>query len=262
MSPTHFDEGPKSGEPSARWAGPALGLALAAAILAGIALAGRLAAARDPLRRAWSAAQAAGSYAVGGTTRATTEAGVAEHVVTGTGSAAGVLDLVVRPAAGPAASVTYRIAWPAVDVLDGSRDAGTTVFDPHALALALPAGDPLALLAVGHGAAVGEVEITGGRACRKAAFQIGAEAYEPWWRDHPYLLPANADSGGLHKLSGTGTLWVDPDGGLPCRIAARLDLPRLGGDQPGIGEVDWSYRDWGIARPAVSTREPQPSRTR
>jgi hypothetical protein len=230
-----------------------LAVALAAAILLGIALAARLAASRDPLRRAWSAAGIAGTYAFEGTTRATTEAGSAEYAVAGTGETDGTLLIAVRPAAseGAGVSVTVRIAWPVVE------EPGE--LDPHALALLLPAGDPLALLATGHGAVGGALEDVGGRACRLVRFHIGAEAYGAWWRAHPHVLPVNADSGGLDKLTGEGTLWQEPDSGLPCRIAARLDLPRLGGDQPGVGEVDWVYREWGER--AERTQPPPPERS-
>jgi hypothetical protein len=237
MPPSTTDLPPRRSPNSAR--GVTLAVALAAALLLGIALVAHLAASRDPLRRAWSAAGAAGAYAFEGTTRAATEAGSANYAVAGTGEATGALQVAVRPAAGDSAGVsaTYRIAWPVVE--------GQGAPDPHALALILPAGDPLALLATGHGAVGGVVEDVGGRACRRMVFHIGAEAYGAWWRAHPYVLPVNADSGGLDKLTGEGTLWQEPDSGLPCRIAARLDLPRLGGDQPGVGEVDWVYREWG-----------------
>jgi len=234
-------ETPAPAPPSApRRSSPALGFALAALILLGIALAARLASTRDPLRRAWAAAQGARTYAVKGSTRATTENGSAAHAVAGTGSAAGALVLAVSPAARQAATVTYRIAWPAVEVLDEP-----SALDPHALALVLPAGDPLALLAAGHGAALGSVEAVGDRLCRRVDFRVGAEAYANWWQAHQEHLPAGAEGGALHKLTGDGTLWAEPESGLPCRISARLDLPRLGGEQPGVGEVDWSYRDWG-----------------
>jgi len=233
-----------------RHAGPALGIALAATLVLGIAWTGRFLAARDPLRRSRAAAEATGAYAVVGTTRASADAGIAEYRVGGTGMVDGPLTLTIRSAASDAATATYRIAWPDVRLNGSDGEAGDAPIpapNPHALALVLPVGDPLALLATGHAAEVGGLEAVDGLPCRRVDFLVGAQRYLAWRKAHPGNLPANADSGGLDKLRGGGTLWVDPATDLPCRIAARLELQRLGGEQPGVGEVDWVYDDWGAA---------------
>jgi len=273
-----------------------LGILIAAGTIATIVLAARTAASRDPLRRAWAAAQAAGTYTVEGTTRAATGDGVASYAVSGKGASDGEMTLAVKSFGrrgeddgggggrdggsgtddGTNAAVTVHVAWPDVTVVETAGDtvgdgdgmgdsvrvasggpldaniAGATpetraagAIEPHAIALILPAGDPLALVAVGHGAAAGALEMVDGRACRRVGFLVGARAYAAWWAAHPRVLPVNADAGGIHKFTASATLWQDADTGRPCRVAARLDLPRLAGEQPGVGEVDWLYRDWG-----------------
>lgn len=227
--------------------GPVIGVALAAGMLGLLALAGRQAAARDPLRRAWSAAQAAGVYRVSGTTRAVTADGVAAYAVEGVGTAAGALTLTVRAGAGP--TVTYFIAWPRVTPLASTAGvASPAAMEPHAVALIFPAGDPLALLATGHGARVAGVESVGGRDCARVDFLVAAPAYAAWWLRHRAWLPVNADAGGLHKFTAEGTVWLEAGTDRPCRVAARVDLPRLAGEQPGGGEVDWAYVGWGERR--------------
>ncbi len=239
---------------------PAIGLTLAAALLASLALAGRHAACRDPLHRAWSAAQAAGTYHVRGTTRAATAEGTAAYAVAGSGTARGALTLTVRsgavddgsgtagrpsPPDAAGAAITYAIAWPRVTPLSPLAGEPAAPMEPHAVALVFPAGDPLALLAAGHGARAGPAEPVGGRDCARVDFLVAAPAYAAWWLARRDRLPVNADAGGLHKFTAEATVWLAADTGLPCRIAARVDLPRLAGERPGTGEVDWSYEGWG-----------------
>lgn len=227
--------------------GPAIGVALAAGMLGLLALAGRQAAARDPLRRAWSAAQAAGLYRVSGTTRAVTADGVAAYAVEGVGTAAGALTLTVRADTGP--TVTYFVAWPRVTPLASTAGvASPAAMEPHAVALIFPAGDPLALVATGHGARAAGIASIGGRDCGRVDFLVAAPAYAAWWLRHRAWLPVNADAGGLHKFTAEGTVWLEAGTDRPCRIAARVDLPRLAGEQPGDGEVDWVYAGWGEPR--------------
>jgi hypothetical protein len=215
-----------------------LGVVLAAAVLLGGLLLARLLAARDPLRQAWSAAAAAGSYRVAGTTHARVGELAATYALSGTGRSDGRLELAIRPPGPEGATTTYDIDWPRVTGPPGG-------VQPQALALVLPVGDPLALLAVAHAPAAGPLEAAPGELCRRVDFRVGGRAYARWWSDHRRYLPVNADSGGLNTLTGSGTVWLDPRTHRPCRIAARLDLPRLAGEQPGIGEVDWVYSAWG-----------------
>jgi hypothetical protein len=57
-------------------------------------------------------------------------------------------------------------------------------------------------------------------------------------------MPVNADAGGLPKFGARGVMWQERATGLPCRIWAELELPRLAGEQSGTGWVDWEY-EWG-----------------
>lgn len=226
-----------------RLSGPWLGVAIAATGLFLALLLARLVAGRDPLRRAWSAALSAGAYTVAGTTHAQAGRLVAAYALSGTGATDGYLHLAVQAVNARSITTTYDIAWPDVAA------SPAAVVEPHALALILPVGDPLTLLASAHAPVAGALEPVGERDCRRVDFLVGGRAYAKWWSSHRRYLPANADSGGLNTLTGTGTLWLDPQTGRPCRIAARLNLPRLAGEQPGVGEVDWTYSLWGAAAP-------------
>jgi len=212
-------------------------VALAAIAVAGLWLAARLAAARDPGDLAWRAAQAGGAYTITGTTRV--EAGLdrAAFVVSGSGEATGVLTVTVAGPSG-APATRYHIAWPEV------TDAAGRAVEARTLARQLPAGDPLGLLAAAQGATAGPLEAIGGRDCRRVDFRVAGRAYAAWWADHPGVLPVNADAGGLQTFTGRGTLWQDPASGRPCRVAVRLELPRLAGEHPGAGEADWTYGGW------------------
>lgn len=252
-----------------RRAVPWLALGAAAALLgAGLLAIGAATAAR-PLGRAWSAAREAGAYALEGTTLVRTAGRETAWRVTGRGHAAGPITVTLSPwtgdpadpadsadpadaadgeGAGGAPATTWRIRWP--DVVD---DAGRPL-GRRAIGSVLPAGDPLALLAAGHGARVGPLESVAGRACRRVDFLVGARAYGTWWEAHPGFLPVNGEAGGLWTFQASATAWLDPATARPCRIAARVALPRLGDDRPGTGEVDWRY-----AWAADAGRQPGPT---
>lgn len=244
-----------------RLSGPPLALALAAGMLLALALAGRAAAARSPLLRAWRAAESAGSYRFTGLTRAQVSAGEATYRLSGAAGVAGPISATVAVGAG--SDLHYRIDWPAVQVAQSTDEVSATQaspgpaaepldwvpIDPQALSLVMPAGDPLALLATGHAPVAGGLEPVGDRDCLRVDFRVGADAYLPWWRRHPGSLPVNADAGGLNKFNATATLWMDPASDLPCRLVARVSLPRLAGEQAGAGEVDWRFSDWGAGEP-------------
>lgn len=242
---------------------PWLALGGAAALAAAGALAIGAATAARPLSRAWSAALAAGDYAFEGTTGARTAEGDRVWSVTGRGNASGPFTATLAPWAGdpgelaepgdpgdpgpptagaPAAATTWRIRWP--DVVDAAgRPLGR-----RAIGSVLPAGDPLALLAAGHGARLGPLEAVEGRSCRRVDFLVGARAYGTWWEAHPGVLPVNGEAGGLWTFQASATAWLDPRTARPCRIAARVELPRLGDDRAGTGEVDWRYA-WAVDAP-------------
>jgi hypothetical protein len=223
--------------------GPATAVALAAAGAALAGAAGLWARGQDPLRQATSAASRAESYAFEGTTSWAGEAGTGVYLVAGTGGADGALELgVASSTAPPGASVDYRIHWP--EVLDG---AGRPV-EKFSLGSVLPAGDPLGLVAAGHAAREGAAEHVDGRLCRRVDFLVAAPSYAAWRAAHPRHLPANADRGGLDKLSAEGTLWLDSATRLPCRVRAIVVVPPRAGDPPGEGAVDWTYRAWVPAR--------------
>lgn len=244
-----------------RLSGPPLALLVAAGALLGLALAGRAAAAQNPLGRAWRAAEAAGRYRFTGFTRAQVSVGEATYRLSGAAAVAGPISATVAVGAG--SDLHYRIDWPAVQVAQATDDGPATraspgtaaapldwvALDPHALSLVMPAGDPLALLATGHAPVSGGLEPVGDRDCLRVDFRVGADAYLPWWRLHPGTLPVNAEAGGLNKFTATATLWMDPASDLPCRLVARVALPRLAGEQAGAGEVDWRFSDWGAGEP-------------
>jgi hypothetical protein len=54
----------------------------------------------------------------------------------------------------------------------------------------------------------------------------------------------------MPTFQAAATLWQDPRTGLPCRLAAELDLPRVAGEQPGRAWLDWTYR-WPSAGPSA-----------
>lgn len=230
---------------------PALFLA-AAGIGIGVLAIGSAARAQ-PLGRAWEAARAAGGYAFDGTTRSETVGGVSSWAVSGRGEASGALTVALSsalaapgpssgiPAAAIVPSTTWRIRWPRV------VDAAGQPLARRAIGGVLPAGDPLALLAAGHGARLGALETVGDIACRRIDFLVGARAYGTWWEGHPGVLPVNGEAGGLWTFQATATAWLDPASHRPCRIVARVELPRLGDDRPGTGEVDWTYA-WAESR--------------
>lgn len=219
-------------------------------------VAAALARRQNPLRRAWRAAAAADRYQLVGETRWQAGAERGAWRVSGSGHLDGrlaitltqVADLAADP--GGAMSLALAIAWPEVRL--AAPDGPTAAPEPHALARALPGGDPLALLAVGEGARAGPLEAVGARDCQTWDFQVGGAAYLSWWREHPGFLPVNADSGGLPTFEAQSRLWQDPATGLPCRIVAQLRLPRVAGEQSGEAGLDWRY-DW--ARPASATAE-------
>ena len=238
--------------PSSR--GAAGGVLMAAGAAALVALVGAAALRTLPLARSWRATRAAGAYRVAGLTRAETAAGATTWRVLGRGDTGGALTLTLfageagadlagdaagadGAGAADAAATTWRIRWP--EVSDGAGRA----LPRRALGAVLPVGDPLVLVATGHAARVGALEAVGAGACRRVDFRVGARAYGTWWEAHPAFLPVNAEAGGLWTFEGAATAWLDPATGRPCRIAARVDLPRLGDDLPGRGTVDWTY-DW------------------
>jgi hypothetical protein len=142
-----------------------------------------------------------------------------------------------NPSVGTGTAETPR-AGASDEAIEGRR------LEPHALAGLLPAGDPLALLAVAHAPRIGPIEAVDGRDCRRIDFRVGGRAYGAWWRAHPAYWPVNADSGGMETFSAEGSLWASPGSMLPCRIAVRIELPRLAGERPGQGRMDWRYQDW------------------
>ncbi len=194
---------------------------------------------RDPLRRAWHAAEDAYGYSVEGTTSTRIAGVTSAFSVTGVGSASGPLALSVRPFGSfESPSSDVRIEWPTV------RNAAGAVIAPRTLGALLPAGDPLAFLASGHAARNGPVEMLDGHSCRRVDFLVGARAYATWWEKSRRLLPINASAGGLWRFEGSGSVWIDESTDRPCRIIARVELPRMVGDSPGIGEADWYYSAW------------------
>jgi type II secretory pathway pseudopilin PulG len=223
---------------------------VAVALVLVLALLGLLAAAiarrQSPLRQAWRAALLQDTYRLEGETGWQGDAEHGAWRVTGLGHLDGRLAITLSQAADPAAArgemaLALDIAWPEVGL--ATAEGPGPAPDPHALARALAGGDPLALLAVGEGARAGPWEAVGARDCRAWDFQVGGAAYLSWWREHPGFLPVNADSGGLPTFEAEGRLWQDPTTGLPCRVAARLKLPRVAGEQPGQAWLDWRY-EW------------------
>ena len=207
---------------------------------------------RDPLRRAWRAAQAAGAYEMHGSSRVI---GVGPLPIrwwlSGRGDGAGGLELVARKEARAdgAPAQRYLLHWPKAELpspgTEGREDALVEI-DPHALAFLLPAGDPLALLAMGQASRPGSLEQVDGRLCQRVDFRVGGRAYASWWADNPEHWPVNADSGGLPRFTAEASLWMQPEDDLPCRIRVRIDLPRVAGELRGLGEMDWRYDDWGV----------------
>lgn len=236
--------------------GPVAAVVLVLALAALCLLAAAFARRQNPLRRAWRAAAASGRYQLVGETRWQAGAESGAWRVSGSGHPDGRLAITLTQVADPAAdpggamSLALAIAWPEVRL--AAPDGPAAAPEPHALARALPGGDPLALLAVGEGARAGPLEAVGARDCQAWDFQVGGAAYLSWWREHPGFLPVNADSGGLPTFEAAGRLWQDPATGLPCRIVAQLRLPRVAGEQIGEAGLDWRY-DW--ARPASATAE-------
>ena len=233
--------------------GPHAALALTvAAALIGFLAAGALRS-RDPLRQAWQAAAASGAYLVRGETRWQSGAQRDAWKVDGVGQLDGRLALTLTQVSGArdALPLALSIAWP--DVRLAVPSATRTAPDPHALARALPGGDPLALLAVGQGARAGPTEAVGWRDCRVWDFQVGGAAYLDWWRAHPAFLPVNVDTGGMATFQAQLRLWQDPATQLPCRLVANLSLPRVAGEQTAQAWLDWRY-EWtteSAAKPAT-----------
>ena len=203
-----------------------------------------------------------GSDAIGTVTRDNLTAGGYSD----TGSGITTLDSAITSTG----AISFTLAWPTVEVspeltssdrpssgLGAQQSSVSTLhgagaqqnrsggLDPHALALIFPAGDPLALLPAAHAPAEGGLESVDGRDCRRVEFLVNGLAYVPWWLGHRQYLPVNGNAGPLEKVGGSGTLWLDPSNDRPCRVSVQLALPRLAGDQPGTGEADWSYADWG-----------------
>ena len=137
--------------------------------------------------------------------------------------------------AGEAGPLDLEVAWPTVRAGDGRR------LEPRAAAALLPLGDPLAYLAMGHGARAAGEETVGERSCRRLDFLVGGRAYQAWWERHRAFAPFNADAGGMTTFSATGSVWLDPETQLPCRIALRAELPRTPGEGRGSAAVDWTY---------------------
>jgi hypothetical protein len=240
-----------------------------------------LAARRNPLRRAWNEARSHQSYRIAGESRVSAPAQEATWIVTGQGHPEGSLDLTMQAADSSQGqrALSLTIDWPLVSARSTSAD-GTTSTAPQpeiplperSLGAMLPTGDPLLLLATGHAPRVGDLEpvaigaqrlepppeapemsaadrermraLLSSRVCRRVDFLIGARAYTTFWQANPTYLPVNANAGGMWKFGGSGTAWLDEHNALPCRITARLSLPRLVDDRPGTGEVDWVYSDW------------------
>ena len=217
------------------WFSLALAATLGLAIVSGLALGAR----RDPLKRAWHSAERTAGYSVHGTTSVNTANAPTAFSVTGLGAATGELTLTLRPLNKDGApSTELRIDWPTVTDGEGAAIA------PRTLGALLPAGDPLALLASAHAGRAGPIETVNGTPCRRVDFLVGARAYATWWENGRRHLPVNATAGGLWRFEGSGTVWIDEATDRPCRIAAQVDLPRLVGDTPGQGRVDWRYVDW------------------
>lgn len=231
------DADPGAAGPAGRWPGLVLALLLLSALLAGLRLVQR----RAPLDRAWAAVEQAGPLRFEGTSQI--RAGQLERRYSVTGEAeGGRLALTLQTGLAAADAPRYRLAWPRAERVDPASDReGLREVEPHALALILPAGDPLALLASAQAQRRGALERVGDRRCRRVDFRIGARAYAAWWAAHPAWWPVNADSGGLQRFTAFGSAWIDPTSDLPCRIALRIELPRLAGERAGVGEMDWRY---------------------
>lgn len=215
--------------------------ALAYAVLLGLAVVGglMLAAQRDPLSRAWQAAEGATGYTVHGTSSTSTAGATTAYSITGVGAASGPLALSVRPmGAVDSPASELRIEWPSVTDADGAAIA------PRTVGALLPTGDPLAFVASGHAARNGPIEDIDGVPCRRVDFLVGARAYATWWERRRRLLPINASSGGLWRFEGSGSVWIDESTDRPCRISMQVELPRLVGDSPGQGWSDWRYSEW------------------
>lgn len=261
---------------------PWLGLLAGLAGLLLLAHTVRLAADRDPLRAAWHAAIRAESYRVEGRSEVRAEGLALSYRIAGEGRRGGTLLLemlpevagevrqaveledgpvdtaaeIIDPVADPKdptpSLLRLRLQWPEATELrefvpgaGASEDPiGARRIEAHTLAGLLPAGDPLALLAVAHAPRIGPIEAVDGRDCRRIDFRVGGRAYGAWWRAHPDYWPVNADSGGMETFSAEGSLWALPGSMLPCRIAVRIELPRLAGERPGQGRMDWRYQDW------------------
>ncbi|MBK6767647.1 MAG: hypothetical protein IPG72_01150 [Ardenticatenales bacterium] len=228
-------------------------LIASAAVLAAAAVALRAFAAHDPLRRSWRAIEGQ-PYTVRGESRVEHGAVTTRFRVAGTGDGTGRLALDIAPLGGEtaadrttgAAGATALAAMTATYTVDGpSVVASDGVTIPlRALGARLPVGDPLVLLATAHAPRGGALEPIGDGLCRRVDFVVGARAYGTWWEAHPAYLPVNANAGGLWTFEGEGTAWIDPDTERPCRIEARVRLPRLVDDSAGRGWVAWTY-DWG-----------------
>jgi hypothetical protein len=209
----------------------------------------RLAATRSPLRQTVAAAEAAGTYAFRGSTSYEGANGSGAFLVSGAGRTFAHLSVTVaeasaRPTAaapslgedGP--SVEYEIDWPEVSA------QGEDVPEPAMLALQLPLGDPLALAAAGSAAMVRGPEPIGGQTCERVDFLVAGRAYDAILAGHPGALPVNPRGGDRTKLEGEGSVWIDRETRRPCRIKARVALPRFAGEHAGTGFVDWTYA-WG-----------------
>ena len=227
---------PGHGALAGRWPGLALALLVLAALLAGLRLAQR----RAPLARAWAAVEQAGPLRFEGGSHA--RAGQLDRRYRLTGeSEGGRLTLALQTGLVAADAPRYRLEWPRAWLVHPEPERLPQEVEPHALALILPAGDPLALLASAQAQRRGALERVGERRCRRIDFRVGARAYAAWWAAHPAWWPVNADSGGLQHFTAAGSAWIDPSSDLPCRIALRIELPRLAGERAGVGELDWRY---------------------
>lgn len=202
-------------------------LALAAA-WAGLTLVAR----GNPLVRATRAAVATGTYTFTGASGSEYGAVDNQYLESGSGVAFGPITVTL----GPAPAEPILVNWPNVQRADGAP------VTRRLLAPAFAAGDPLGLVAVGHAARATGTEDVAGQSCRRIEFLASGGAYIAWWQAHPHVMPVNADAGGMPTFAARGVLWADPATGLPCRIYAELDLPRLAGEQTGTGWVDWTYR--------------------
>jgi hypothetical protein len=200
--------------------------------LAALAVLGLLAARRNPLAAATRAVERADHYTFDGASGSQWASVVQEYEQAGGGRPFSQFTVTL----GADGDQTLSVDWPDV-AWDGEPVAA------RGIGPMLPAGDPLALVAAGHAARATRTDELGGRQCERVEFLTAGRAYVDWLRRHPGAMPVNADAGGLPKFSARGVLWRDRVTDLPCRIWAELELPRLAGEQPGRGWVDWEY-EW------------------